>query len=126
MKFLGIDYGESKVGLSLGDSESGLALPYKIILNKGRHNLIIEIEKILKKEKISKIVVGLPLNLHSKKSIQTLAVKKFADDLAGEVESEIVLHDERFTSQEAKKLGSGSRDDDVAAMIMLQSYLDSI
>ncbi|MEK7167754.1 MAG: Holliday junction resolvase RuvX [Patescibacteria group bacterium] len=126
MKYLGIDYGESKVGLSLGDSESGLAFPYKIIKNNGWHNLSQEIAEILEKENIGKIVIGLPLNLYSKRSKQTMAVKKFADDLAEETEKEIALHDERFTSQQAQKMGSGSRDDDVAAMIMLQSYLDKV
>lgn len=124
MKLLGIDYGESKVGLSLGDSESGLALPYKIVSNKGRRSLLQEISKVLTKEKIERIVIGLPLNLHAKKSRQTLTVKRFADDLAEEVEPEIVFHDERFTSREAQKLGRGSRDDDLAAAIILQSYLD--
>ncbi len=126
MKYLAIDYGDSKIGLSLGDSESGLAMPFKIIENGGFRKLLAEIFKIVEKEKIDKIVIGLPLNTRGKKSEQTNKTKKFADQLAEEVEQEVILHDERFSSQQAIKMRPGRRDDDLAASIMLQDYLDSI
>lgn len=126
MKYLGIDYGDSKIGLALGDSESGLALPYKIIKNNGFNNLLAELFKIIEKEKIEKVIVGLPINTQGKKSEQTNKSKRFADQLAEEVEQEVILHDERFSSQQAQKMRPGQRDDDLAASIMLQDYLDAI
>lgn len=131
MKFLGIDYGESKVGIGIGDDETRLALPYKIIKNSGWTKLFEELSDLAKVESIGIIVVGLPINTVGKSSAQTENVRKFAVELKNKISAEVVLHDERFSSQEARKLGAGSadfrrdkRDDDVAAMIMLQSYLD--
>ena len=126
MKLLGIDYGESKVGLAVGDTESRMALPIAIIKNNGKEALIQEIAVLCKKEKIDQIILGLPTNTRSNDSQQTQRVKAFYGDLQNSIKLEIVLYDERFSSQEAQKLRPGKRDDDVAAMIILQSYLDKL
>jgi putative holliday junction resolvase len=125
MKYLGIDYGDSKVGLAVGDSETGLALPYKIIKNVGWDKLFADLADIIKAERIETVVIGWPTNVNSGATEQTEKVRKFLEefktrfsDLATET------NDERFSSQEAQKLGTGSKDDDVASMLMLQNYLD--
>jgi putative Holliday junction resolvase len=125
MKYLGIDYGQSKVGLALGDSETGLALPYKIIGNPGWKGLVADLLDIVKSENIETLVVGLPLNTRSEASNQTEQTRKFAEELKTSSGLTLELFDERFSSQEAKKLGAGKRDDDIAAMLVLQNYLDS-
>lgn len=125
MKYLGIDYGDSKVGLAIGDSETGLALPYKILTNSGRESLLVDLKDIIRAEGVEIIVVGLPLNTISQPSNQTNNVQKFIDELKEKSEAQIDFYDERFSSAEAKKLGAGKRDDDVAAMLMLQNYLDT-
>ena len=125
MKYLGIDYGDSKVGLAIGDSESNLALPYKIIKNSGWTTLFQDLADVIKAENVEMIVVGLPLNTRSESSTQTEATRKFALELQKVLGMDLDLFDERFSSQQAQKMGAGQRDDDVAAMIMLQSYLDA-
>lgn len=131
MKYLCIDYGESKVGLALGDDETRLALPFKILKNAGWEKLFLELKDIVRAESIDRIIVGLPLNTRGESSEQTQNVRKFAAELANQIEPEITLADEMFSSQAAKKLGAGRRefrkdrrDDDVAAMVTLQSYFD--
>ena len=109
----------------LGDSETGLALPYRIIKNSGWKILFQDLSDIIKSENIEMAVIGLPLNTRSQSSNQTEETRKFADELKNTLGLEIDLYDERFSSQQAQKMGAGNRDDDVAAMIMLQSYLDS-
>ncbi|MFA6228428.1 MAG: Holliday junction resolvase RuvX [Patescibacteria group bacterium] len=125
MKYLGIDYGEAKVGLAMGDDESGMALPLKIIKNSGRQNLLKELAELIIAEDAGRVVVGLPINTRAESSNQTENVRRFSEELADRTQAEIILHDERFSSQEAQKLRPGAKDDDLAAMIMLQSYLDS-
>ena len=124
MKYLGIDYGESKVGLALGDSETCLSMPFKIVKNDGTIKLLVEIIEIIKKEKIDKIVIGLPINTRGEKSEQTNKTKRFADQMTEEAGCEVILHDERFSSAQANKMRPGQSDDDLAASIMLQDYLD--
>lgn len=126
MKYLGIDYGESKVGLSIGDDESRLALPYKIIKNTGWDKLFSDLNDVIRNENISVIVVGLPLNVKAEASQQTEHTKKFFERLK-ELQSDLTIefHDERFSSQEAQRLRPGQQDDDIASMLMLQNYLDA-
>ncbi|MFA5029650.1 MAG: Holliday junction resolvase RuvX [Patescibacteria group bacterium] len=125
MKLLGIDYGEVKIGLAIADTESGLALPYGILKNSGFNGLALEVREIINKEKIQLVVVGLPLNKKSQKSPQTFKTKDFGERLAQELKIKLVFYDERFTSKEAQRLKPGRHDDDVAAMLTLQGYLDS-
>ena len=124
MKYLCIDYGESKVGLALGDDETHLALPYKIIKNAGWEKLFQELRDIIRAENIEQVIVGLPLNTRGESSEQTQNVRKFAAELSNQIEPEITMADEMFSSQAAKKLGAGKRDDDIAAMVTLQTYFD--
>ena len=126
MKYLGIDYGEKKIGLALADSEIKIATPYKILINQG--NILAKISEICQKEKIDKIVVGMPLTLKSSTSLQTKRVLKFIDKLKKATYIDIFEQDERLSSAYAKRLLKEMKvkhlDDDVAAMIILQSYLD--
>ncbi len=130
MKYLGIDYGEAKVGLAVGDEESRLALPYSIIKNKGRANLLKELSAVCQKEGIGKIIVGLPANTQAKgATIGEEKVKRFIKDLQTAVKLKVEAVSEVFSTKQARKLTAGQktkgRDDAVAAMIILQSYLDN-
>lgn len=126
MKLLGIDYGESKIGLAIGDSESKVATPFSIIKNFGIAGAIEELKSIIKKESIEKIVIGLPINDDTNKnSSQLTAVNNFLDRFKSQINIGIEGFDERFTTQEAQRLVGSGRDDDIAAMLLLQSYLDS-
>jgi len=126
MKYLGIDYGDSKIGLALGDSETGLALPFKIIANEGREKLFSELIQIISAEEIDCLVIGWPLNVSSQQTEQTKKVNDFVGEAKLRLSIAVETNDERFSSQEAKKMGAGKRDDDVAAMLMLQNYLDGL
>jgi putative Holliday junction resolvase len=127
-KILGIDHGEKKVGLAIADTETKIASPYKILTND--KDLLAKIKDICLKEEIGKIVVGVPLTLKSASSKQTNIVLKFIDKLRKATYIDIVEQDERMSSAYAKSLLKEMKvkhlDDDVAAMIVLQSYLDEI
>lgn len=126
MKILGLDYGEAKVGLAIGDSETGTALPYKIVKNSGWSNLLVEIKKICDAEKIERIVVGLPVNGQNGASAQMKRVGEFIEKLEEFSGLEVTSQDERFSTRQARELINKKRkDDDIAAMLILQNYLDS-
>lgn len=128
MKFLGIDYGEKKVGLAIGDSDIRIASPYKILNND--KDLMGNLKDVCLKEEIAKIVIGLPLTLKSSTSKQTQSVLNFITKLKKATYLEIAEQDERLSSSYAKSLLKEMKvkhlDDDVAAMIILQSYLDEV
>lgn len=126
MKILAIDYGEKKVGLAFGDTESGFASPYKIIKDATWENLFNELSIICQKEWIGKIIVGSPLHDQSQFSgVQLDKIQKFIDHLQEKIDLPIEIVDESFSTGQAKKLiGNKGDDDAVAAMILLQSYFD--
>ncbi len=126
MKILAIDYGDVKVGLAFGDTESNFASPYKIIKGETRENLLEELSIICQKEWIGKIIVGMPMHDESKfSSVQMDKVKGFIEQLKAKIDLEVEIVDENLSTGQAQKLIGGKGDDDaVAAMILLQDYFD--
>lgn len=119
---MGIDFGRKKIGLAVGIDKT--ALPFGIIENK--QGIVAEIKNLCCQEKIDRIVVGLPLNLNGTEGEAAERARRFGKNLEHEIGLGIYFWDERLTTVEAKeKQGGGKRKDDVAAAIMLQSYLDS-
>lgn len=126
MRILGIDWGERKVGLALADGP--LAEPYKVIRYKDIGMLGETIKKIVEREKIEKVVVGVSEGTSAEESMNFTSVLSFK--LAVPVET----FDETLTTQEAQKLAieAGIKrskrqglEDAYAATLMLQNYLDS-
>jgi|GEM_PF-497184 putative holliday junction resolvase len=95
MRFLGIDHGQSKIGLALGDNEANFSLPYKIVKTEEFFNVI---HSVLEEESIEEIVLGLPKNLNNEETQQTAIVYDFLKELKEEVKLPIHLEDERMTS----------------------------
>ncbi|MFZ5364202.1 MAG: Holliday junction resolvase RuvX [Patescibacteria group bacterium] len=129
MNYLGIDYGEKRVGLATGSDETKIASPFFILENKNQDFLLGEIKKICEQENVGEIVVGLPLTMESKKGEQAEEVLRFVDFLKNNLAMPVITEDERFTSTMVDKLmaESGVKDRDaVSAMIILQSFFDRI
>jgi putative pre-16S rRNA nuclease len=127
-KYLGIDYGARRIGLAIGDGESKLALPKTAVS-------VQELEKFIKDEgPFSAVVVGLPRNLNGGDTAQTIAVRRFSDDvLWRKLHIEPVFQDEAATSSIAeerlKQVGKPYNKADIdaeAAAIILQDYLDTL
>ena len=125
-KYLGIDYGASKIGLALADLQTKIATPYKILIKA--KDPIAKIKEICRQENIEKIIVGLPAGLKGVDSKQYKDVVNFINRLKQELSLEIIEQDEKMTSIYAQKLLRETKtkkfDDAVAAMLILQSYLD--
>lgn len=122
-RYLGIDYGTQRIGLALGDSESKIAIPFKTVAD------LNEVAAIIKDEEVDEIVVGLPLTMNSEAGHMKEAVDKFIAELIALVGLPVKEIDERLTSKAADAL-LGKRDkanrDAVAAMVILQTYLDKL
>lgn len=123
MNYLGIDYGEKRIGISISH-DNGLALPYEIFKNDD--DVMENIRQLCINEGIDKIIVGLPLGLKGVETEQTEVSKKFAQDLEQFLSIKVATIDERMSSVGAKKLSAdGKKDDASEAAVILQSYLDS-
>lgn len=127
MKYLGIDHGGKRIGLAIGDDETSIASPLEIMEVSG--NEIEELCFLIREEAIEGIVLGLPVSLGGEENAQAKKVRKFGADLEKKCKIKIIYEDERLTSRAADSLlreALPERKDAVAAMIILQSYLDKI
>jgi len=124
MTILGLDYGEKKIGVA--KSAGSLAVTFCIIQND--KILFQRIKEICEQQNIEKIVVGVPYPHSGNASDQQKKSEQFVKDLKQELSIDVVAEDERMSSQMAQKLGvglkRGEEDDAIAAMLVLQSYLD--
>ena len=123
MRYLGIDYGEKRVGLALSDEEGQIALPYRTVSNT--KTLFNEIAAVIKQENVGRIVVGLPVPFSGGESEQTREVKKFIEKLKKLSGAPVDTENEIFTTKMAKDSGVQQEHlDKASAAIILQSYLD--
>ncbi len=134
MRYLGIDYGDKKIGLAFGDDGSGVAVPLDVIDNpgegaNGRSPLLQDLAKRIESEAIDEIVVGVPLpTVEGSGSKQLEKTRDFIKQLSSKVSVPVHEEDERYSTTEAIRLqreqGAGAEDDALAAMLVLQAYLD--
>lgn len=125
-KFLGIDYGEAKIGLALANDFDKLSLPYKIL---SEEIFFKEIINIIQSEEINELVVGLPTNMQNQTTKQTEKTKVFIEKLKNIIDLPIHLEDERMTSLMGGKLirshgqKSKKQDDASAASLILDTFI---
>lgn len=122
MKLLGIDYGEAKIGLAIADDTTKMAVPFKIVKEKELSRQVDLIIETIAAEEIDLVIIGLPMSLQQNVTEQTEHTKIFIDALKTKGVS-VEVEDERLSSKAAQSLGI-KEDDAVAAMQILQTYID--
>ncbi|MDO8572102.1 MAG: Holliday junction resolvase RuvX [bacterium] len=124
MQYLGIDYGAKHIGMAIGDDDIGIASPWKTIEHTSSRDTLDALKGVIKVEGIDTIVVGIP-TFGSARTEQRRTTEEFIHTLQESVLIPVETADESFTSLEAQRRLGGSTDDHaVAAMLILQSYLD--
>ena len=140
--YLGVDFGMSKLGLALAENITKIAFAYSRLQND--KSLLEKIAQIIKEKNISKVIIGIPwksgfkVNYKDKNSLAKYnAVENKVRKLGKAIQNifpkiEIIYQNEMFTTKmaqanlKAKKAKNVSKEDDQeAARIILQSWLDS-
>ena len=134
MRCLGIDFGSSRIGIAISDDLGMLAHPLETILNDSA--FLPRLQKIVLEKGVSGIVVGIPRNMDGSYGPAAEKAKLFLSQLKSEFpDLRLIAWDERLTTVEAQRLlHAAGRDvkksrpviDQVAAQVLLQSYLDSV
>ncbi len=129
MRILGIDYGDKKIGLAFGDSSARVAVPLEVIVNEGE-TTIKKLASRVQEEDIDRVVVGVPLPQGNHSSVQLEKTRDFIATLAQAIPVSVVEEDESFTSAESIRLqreeGAVANEDALAAMLIVQSYIDQL
>ena len=133
-RILAIDYGKKRTGLAVTDELQIIAGGLTTVETV---TLIDYIFDYLKKEKVERIVVGLPKKMNNEYSENMLRIEPFVNRLRKLLPNvPVEYYDERFTSQLAHQaiLDAGLKKkarrnkalvDEISATIILQSYLES-
>lgn len=78
MRKLGIDYGDSRVGLAISDELGITAQGLCTINHKGNDKIVLkQLEEILNSYEIDTIVIGIPINMDGTEGIRVEVTKKF-------------------------------------------------
>jgi len=138
MRILGIDYGDSRIGVAVSDQLEITANGLETINSGGNINIAVsKIIEICNNYEIKTIIVGYPKNMNGTLGERTAITDKFIDMLQKKLPGmKIIKWDERLSSAEAHKImretGLKTRKkgkgivDKIAAEIILQGYLNSI
>jgi len=133
MVIIGIDYGAQRTGVAACDPMGILASPVEVIHAQGRRKIAARLTEIAQERQAGKFILGLPLRTDGAKGDKALACEAFAELLRKQSGLPVELWDERFSSVQAHQaLGAANirakdrkdKIDAVAAVIILQSYLD--
>lgn len=133
-QYLGIDYGEKRIGVAIGDEALRIAFPLRVLDNSGRRRVVEEISRIVKEREVTMIVVGLPIRLDGTRGIAAENVERFAAILKQHINVPVEFWDERLSTKIAERamIEGGLRRarrrqciDRATAQIILQSYLDA-
>jgi putative Holliday junction resolvase len=120
-KYLGIDWGEKRIGLATADGETNLALPLETV------ETLADVLKVMKEEKTDIVVLGAPTKMSGEAADNPLWLN-FLEQLKERGGRLVELVDERLSSLAADSLdGEGTEKaerDEIAATLILQDYLD--
>jgi len=129
-RIIGIDWGLRRCGLAISDESRGFVFVRPQISVKNQSELIQNVLNVVKAEKVSGIVVGLPIFEDGTESETTQMVRKFADDLSALADLPIIFIPENLTSMSAQEeIGRKSISkikqelDSVSAKIILENAI---
>ena len=138
MRVLGLDYGSKTVGVAVSDPLGLTAQRVETIWRKQENKLrrtLARIEELVKEYQAERIVIGLPRNMNNTMGERAEKSLEFGDLVEKRTGLPVIMWDERLTTREAERalMEAGVRRenrkeylDSVAAVLILQGYLDSL
>lgn len=138
MRIMGLDYGTKTVGVAISDPLGFTAQGIETIDRKEENKLrktLARIEELSKEYQVETIVLGLPKNMNNTLGERAEKTLEFKEMLERRTGLPVVMWDERLTTVEAERTlieSSVRREnrkkviDKIAAVIILQGYLDSL
>jgi putative holliday junction resolvase len=101
MRFLGIDLGERRTGVAVGDDVTGTVAPVSVITQPRGPALVTELLAVIQCHEPHALVLGLPLNMDGSEGEAARAARTFGVQLAAATGLPVRFQDERLTSYAA-------------------------
>ncbi len=133
-RVMALDLGEKRIGVAISDPTRTIAAAVAVLNRKSRTEDAARYAQLIAEQRVTLLVVGLPITLGGVEGQRAAWVRDYAAELGNRIDIPIVFWDESLTTKEAeaalraqgrrgKKLRQ--RVDAVAAALILQSYLDA-
>lgn len=132
-RLLGLDVGDTTIGLALSDLRRSIATPLLTIERKKFSKDVEQLKTVVSTHKISGFIVGYPVNMDGSKGARAQSTQTFVSNLSKHFNLPMLFWDERFSTMVVEKMmieADMSRKrraelvDKLAASYMLQGYLD--
>jgi len=132
-RILALDVGEKRIGVAVSDALNTIAQGIETIKRIDTKSVVEKIKGLIKEYGLSKIVVGIPLNMNGTKGTSARSVEGFIRLIQAEIDLSIETVDERLTTAQGERIlleADISRKkrkrsiDKIAAQLILQLYLD--
>ena len=135
-RILAIDFGLKRVGLAVSDPMQIIARALETVQYQSRKELLRRLVEIIRQNEIVGVVMGLPRHMDGSEGEMAKTVRELMAELAARLSIPITAWDERLSSVQAERalreMGISARNtkrgdvDRLAAVFILQSYLDSL
>lgn len=134
-RLLGIDHGRARIGLAVSDASQMVARELTIVKRKSNREDFERLNRIAGEQQVVGIVIGIPFDPDREtqgKSSQADTVRRWAERFAQTTALPMISWDENLTTVDAQEFARRQRRkrsepiDDLAARVMLQSYLDAV
>lgn len=133
-RLMGIDHGLVRIGLAVSDPSGLVARELAIIKRKSKREDFERIHQLAAEQHIVAFVIGVPQNLDAPpgKPLQSDTVLRWVEHFKATTNLPIILWDEQMSSADAQEISIRKKRhhtdpiDDLAARVILQSYLDAI
>ena len=106
VRFIGLDLGSKRIGVSICDERQSIATPFKTINKTKTNELIEELKGIIKENNIQGIIIGNPLNMDGSLGRSAQSVNDVALNISKSIDLPVMLWDERLSTVGAFNLSS--------------------
>ena len=134
-RIMALDSGSKRIGVAVSDPLGLFAQPVETIRSQGKKKDIARVAELVAERDVGVIVLGLPIRTDGTEGPEAARTRRLAEAIEEAIDGvRVHLQDERFTTSQADRVlieGGVRRKkrkeviDQMAAVLILQSYLDS-
>ena len=103
-RLLGLDVGETTIGLALSDVRRSIASPFSTIERKKFTKDVEKLKAVISEQKVCGLVIGYPINMDGSLGGRTQSVRTFVSNISKHIELPMLLWDERLSTMAVEKM----------------------
>ena len=106
VRFIGLDLGSKRIGVSICDERQSIATPFKTINKTNTNELVDQLNVIIKENNIGGIIIGNPVNMDGSLGRSAQSVNDVALNISKSIDLPVILWDERLSTVGAFNISS--------------------